>query len=126
MDVRLYLAQRISAMIMAPLVFVHLGMMIYAIQGGLSAGEILGRTQGSVFWGLFYGLFVVAASCGGDRARSTDRASPAPRRPQWGAGCTVRYSDNQSLGHTARPARDSRCVIDHCLGKDVWHGVRSV
>ena len=65
MDVRLYLAQRISAMIMAPLVFVHLGMMIYAIQGGLSAGEILGRTQGSVFWGLFYGLFVVAASVHG-------------------------------------------------------------
>ena len=61
-DVRLYLAQRISAMIMAPLVFIHLGMMIYAIQGGLSADEILVRTQGSVFWLLFYGLFVAAAS----------------------------------------------------------------
>jgi len=62
MDVRLYLAQRISAMIMAPLVFVHLGTMIYAIQGGLTAEEVLGRTQGSVFWGLFYGVFVVAAA----------------------------------------------------------------
>ncbi len=62
LDVRLYLAQRISAMIMAPLVFIHLGMMVYAIQGGLSAAEILGRTQGSVFWMLFYGLFVAAAS----------------------------------------------------------------
>lgn len=62
LDLRLYLAQRISAMIMAPLVFVHLGTMIYAIQGGLSAAEILGRTQGSVVWMGFYGLFVVAAS----------------------------------------------------------------
>ncbi len=49
-------------MIMAPLVFMHLGVMIYAIQGGLSSDEILGRTQGSVFWMLFYGIFVAAAS----------------------------------------------------------------
>ena len=62
LDVRLYLAQRVSAMIMAPLVFMHLGTMIYAIQGGLSAEEILGRTQGSVFWMLFYGAFVAAAA----------------------------------------------------------------
>ncbi len=65
LGVRLYLAQRISAMIMAPLVFVHLGMIVYAIQGGLSAEEILGRTRGSVFWLLFYGLFVAAASLHG-------------------------------------------------------------
>jgi len=36
--------------------------MVYAIQGGLSADEILGRTRGSLLWGLNYGLFVVAAS----------------------------------------------------------------
>ena len=65
LEFRLYLAQRISAMIMAPLVFVHLGMIVYAVQGGLSAEEILGRTQGSVFWLLFYGLFVAAASLHG-------------------------------------------------------------
>ena len=59
---RLYLAQRISAMLVAPLVLLHLAVMIYAIQGGLSAEEILGRTQGSLFWGLNYGLFVVAVS----------------------------------------------------------------
>ncbi|MGB2410965.1 MAG: succinate dehydrogenase, partial [Candidatus Puniceispirillaceae bacterium] len=35
---------------------------IYAVQGGLSAGEILGRTHGSLFWTLFYGGFVVAVS----------------------------------------------------------------
>lgn len=62
LDARLYMAQRFSAMIMGPLVFVHLGMMIYAIQGGLSSEEILGRTQNSVFWLMFYGGFVAAAS----------------------------------------------------------------
>jgi len=62
LSIRLYLAQRITAMLMAPLVLLHLGVMVYAIQGGLTSSEILGRTQGSLFWGLTYGLFVVALS----------------------------------------------------------------
>ncbi len=62
MDIRLYLLQRITAVIMAPLVLLHLAVMIYAIQGGLSAEEILGRTQGSLFWGMIYGLFVICVS----------------------------------------------------------------
>ena len=62
MTLRLYMAQRISALVMAPLVLMHIGVMIYAIQGGLSAAEILGRTQGSVLWFAFYGTFVVAVS----------------------------------------------------------------
>ncbi len=61
-DLRLYLLQRISALVMAPLVLGHIGIMIYAIQGGLTTAEILSRTQGSLFFGLFYGLFVVAVS----------------------------------------------------------------
>lgn len=61
-DLRLYMAQRLSALVMAPLVLGHIAVMIYAIQGGLSAAEILGRTQGSVLWALFYGTFVVAVS----------------------------------------------------------------
>lgn len=61
-EFHLYMAQRLSALVMAPFVLVHIGVMIYAIQGGLSAAEILGRTQGSVFWALFYGMFVVAVS----------------------------------------------------------------
>ena len=61
-EVRLYLAQRITAAIMAPLVLLHLGVMIYAIQGGLSAEEILSRTRGSLFWGAIYGLFVAAVA----------------------------------------------------------------
>lgn len=62
MNVRLYLAQRISAMVMAPLVIGHLAVMIYAVQGGLDAGEILARTQGSPWWAAFYGLFVTAVA----------------------------------------------------------------
>ena len=58
----LFLAQRASALVLAPLVLVHLGLAIYAIHGGLSAAEILDRTQGNIFWMLFYGLFVVAAA----------------------------------------------------------------
>ena len=63
--INLYLTQRITALIMIPLVFGHLATMIYAIGGGLSAGEILLRTQGSIFWGLFYSLFVLAATIHG-------------------------------------------------------------
>lgn len=62
LDVRLYLVQRLTAAIMAPLVIGHLAVIIYAVQGGLSAAEILSRTQGSLWWGLFYGLFVIAVS----------------------------------------------------------------
>ena len=62
LDLKLYMAQRLSALVMAPLVLGHIAVMIYAIQDGLSAAEILGRTQGSVFWFAFYGLFVVAVS----------------------------------------------------------------
>ncbi|MEM7636678.1 MAG: succinate dehydrogenase [Pseudomonadota bacterium] len=62
LTVRLYMLQRITALLMAPLVLGHLAVMIYAVQGGLSAAEILGRTQGSVAWFLFYGSFVVAVS----------------------------------------------------------------
>ncbi|MEP1442763.1 MAG: succinate dehydrogenase [Hyphomicrobiales bacterium] len=62
LGVRLYMLQRLSALIMAPLVLGHIAVMIYAVQGGLSAGEILSRTQGSIAWALFYGTFVVAVS----------------------------------------------------------------
>ncbi len=59
---QLFIVQRLTALIMAPLVLAHLAVMAYAIHGGLSVAEILGRTQGSWLWFGFYGLFVVAAS----------------------------------------------------------------
>ena len=62
MEARLFALQRASAVLLAPLVVVHLGLIVYAVRGGLSAAEILARTQGSVGWALFYGLFVLAAS----------------------------------------------------------------
>jgi len=62
MERRLFLAQRLSAMVLAPLVLVHLGLVLVAVRGGLTAAEILGRTQGSLGWGIFYGLFVVAVA----------------------------------------------------------------
>lgn len=62
LTLHLYMAQRLSAMVMAPLVLGHLAVMAYAIQGGLTTAEILGRTQGSILWFLFYGSFVLAVS----------------------------------------------------------------
>jgi fumarate reductase subunit C len=46
----LWLLQRASAMVLAVCVVVHLCTIIYAVQGGLTAAEILGRTRGSVCW----------------------------------------------------------------------------
>lgn len=65
LTIRLYMLQRLTALLMAPLVLGHLAIMIYAIQGGLSAEEILARTQGSFLWFVFYGLFVVAVAIHG-------------------------------------------------------------
>lgn len=62
METRLFALQRFSAMLLGPLVVVHLGLILYAVRGGLTADEILGRTQDSIGWGLFYGLFVLAVS----------------------------------------------------------------
>lgn len=62
---RLYLLQRATALILAPLVLVHLVTIVYAVRTGLSAEAILDRTQGSVGWALFYGLFVLAAAVHG-------------------------------------------------------------
>ena len=62
MERRLFALQRLTALLLGPLVLVHLGLVLVAIRGGLTAAEILGRTQGSVGWALFYGIFVVAAA----------------------------------------------------------------
>jgi fumarate reductase subunit C len=65
MNVRLYVLQRLSALVMVPLIAVHLVTIFYAMGNGLTAAEILGRTRGSLLWGGFYGLFVVAAAVHG-------------------------------------------------------------
>jgi fumarate reductase subunit C len=62
LEVRLWLAQRASAAVLALCVAVHLATMIVAVRGGLSAADILARTRGSIGWGAFYGLFVLTVS----------------------------------------------------------------
>ena len=62
LTIRLFVLQRVTALIMAPLVLGHLALMIYTIREGLSTGAILARTQASWFWAFFYGTFVVAVS----------------------------------------------------------------
>lgn len=59
-EVLLWGAQRISAMVLAVCVIVHLITMIYAVRSGLTGAEILGRTQGSTAWLVFYAVFVAA------------------------------------------------------------------
>jgi fumarate reductase subunit C len=56
----LWVAQRASAAVLALCVLVHLATMIYAVRGGLTAAEILGRTSGNAAWFAFYTVFVLA------------------------------------------------------------------
>ena len=56
----LWVAQRASAALLGLCVLVHLATMIYAVRGGLSAAEILGRTSGNVAWFAFYTVFVLS------------------------------------------------------------------
>ena len=65
MNVRLYLLQRATALLMVPLILGHLAIIFYATRQGLTAADILGRTRGSVGWGLYYTAFVLAASVHG-------------------------------------------------------------
>jgi fumarate reductase subunit C len=60
LQAKLWYYQRISAMVLALCVAVHLGIIYYAIQGGLSASEILARTRGNWGFALFYEIFVLA------------------------------------------------------------------
>ncbi len=61
-EILLWVAQRASAAVLAVAVLVHLVTLTYAVRGGLSAAEILARTQGSVGWLAFYGVFVLAVA----------------------------------------------------------------
>ncbi len=62
MNVRLYVWQRATAALMAPLVLGHIAVIFYATRQSLTAADILSRTHGSVLWASYYGFFVAAAS----------------------------------------------------------------
>ena len=65
MNVRLYLLQRATALLMVPLIIGHLIVIFYATRSGLTAGDILARTRGNWLWAVFYVTFVVAAAVHG-------------------------------------------------------------
>ena len=58
----LFLLQRASAAFLALAIMVHLATILYAVRGGLTAGEILARTHGNPEYLTFYLLFVVAVA----------------------------------------------------------------
>ena len=60
LQAKIWYAQRISAMILGICVSIHLIIIFYAIRGGLTAEEILGRTQGNIAFAIFYEIFVLA------------------------------------------------------------------
>lgn len=62
MSAILFLAQRASAAVLALAVCFHLATIVYAVHGGLTAGEILARTRGNVVFLVFYALFVIAVA----------------------------------------------------------------
>ena len=61
-EARLWVAQRLSAMVLAVCVLVHLVTIVLAVRGGLSAAEILSRTRGNAAWLSFYALFAAAVA----------------------------------------------------------------
>ncbi|MEO6929935.1 MAG: succinate dehydrogenase [Casimicrobiaceae bacterium] len=54
--------QRISAMVLAVCVLVHLVTIVYAVRSGLSADALLARTRGNLAFAAFYGVFVGACA----------------------------------------------------------------
>jgi fumarate reductase subunit C len=61
-QVRLWYWGRISSMVLAFCVLVHLAVIVYAVRGGLSGAEVLARTHGNWAFGLFYAVFVLACA----------------------------------------------------------------
>ncbi|HMN81835.1 MAG TPA: succinate dehydrogenase [Burkholderiaceae bacterium] len=62
MQAQLWYLQRVSAMVLALCVAIHLATIVYAVRGGLTGAEILARTRGSLLVAAFYGVFVIACA----------------------------------------------------------------
>ena len=62
MSTLLFFAQRASAAVLAFAVTVHLATIIYAVRGGLTAAEVLGRTRGNGWFLALYLVFVLAVA----------------------------------------------------------------
>jgi fumarate reductase subunit C len=61
-EFRLYLIQRVSAVLLLGLGLVHLATILTVTQAPLSAADILARTRASAVWPIFYGLFAITAA----------------------------------------------------------------
>lgn len=62
LETKLWVWQRLSAAVLGICVIAHLGMIVYAVQDGLTAAEIIGRVSGNVGWLIFYSVFVLAVA----------------------------------------------------------------
>jgi fumarate reductase subunit C len=58
----LFIAQRASAVVLAFAVTMHLATIVYAVRGGLTAAEILGRTSRNGWFLALYVVFVLAVA----------------------------------------------------------------
>jgi succinate dehydrogenase subunit C len=58
----LFLAQRLSAAVLALAVTVHLATIIYAARAGMTAADVLARTHGNKAFLVVYFVFVVAVA----------------------------------------------------------------
>lgn len=59
---RLWYLQRLSAMVLAVCVVIHLLVILWAVRGGLTGSEVLGRTRGNWGFAAFYATFVLACA----------------------------------------------------------------
>ena len=88
----LWVAQRASAAVLAICVAVHLVTIIVAVQGGLTAAEILGRVRGNGAWLAFYGLFVAAVAVHGPIGVRTILGEMTPLQPNVVDGLAVIFA----------------------------------
>jgi fumarate reductase subunit C len=62
MSALLFVAQRVSAVLLAAAAAIHLATILYVVRAGLTAGDVLGRTHGNAWLFAFYALFVIAVT----------------------------------------------------------------
>lgn len=79
-EVRIWIAQRATAAVLALAVIVHIITVVYAVRGGLSAIEIIERVHGNIGWFLFYVVFVFAAAIHAPLGLRTVLTEMAPLR----------------------------------------------
>ena len=62
LSARLFLAQRVSAVVLAVAVAVHLVGILVAVRTELTAADVLARTRGNGLFLAYYSVFVIAAA----------------------------------------------------------------